>query len=102
MIELLKRLTKESDETILAYWIDKAAVEIKEYLKVDCGLEIIIEKYDKAIIQLVCNYVKVDKEGGVIASKSQGQRSVNYVAGEGIEFDKRVKNLLPKPRLRCY
>ena len=102
MKELIKLLSKETNDLLIEYWINKASEEIINYLKTDLTIDEIQAKYDKAIIELCVVYSKVNKDGGIISSKSQGARSVSYATSEGLEFTQSIKNLLPKPKLRCY
>lgn len=102
MKDLIKLLTKETNDLLIEYWVDKASEEIINYLKTDLTSEQVQSKYDKAIIELCVAYSRVNKDGGIISSKSQGARSVSYATSEGLEFTQSIKNLLPKPKLRCY
>lgn len=102
MKDIIKLLTKENNDILIDYWIDKASNTIIEYLKCKLTVSEVQALYKDAIIKLVCNYSKVNKDGGIVTSKSQGARSVSYAITEGQELDKSVKALLPKPVLRCY
>lgn len=102
MIEIIKKLTKVEDETLINYYIDKACTMIKEYLRTDKTTEDIQIRYKEAIIQAVVIFSRETKEGGNVQSKSQGARSVTYVANTSNNLDNSVKALLPKPKVRCY
>ena len=108
MIDIIKLLTGETEEALLNYWIDKACIVIKEYLKRDLGIEEIKKLYKDAVIQLVVDeqkkYTKDKKYGSGVVSFSQGERSINFnvesaVTGK-ITLTSEVKALLPKPLLR--
>ena len=102
MKEIIKLLIKETNDILIDYWIEKASNSIIEYLKCNLTALEVQAKYKDAVIKLVCNYASVNKDGGIVTSKSQGARSVSYAITEGYELDKSVKALLPKPVLRCY
>lgn len=103
MVDLIKLLTKETNDILIDYWIEKASNTIINYLKCNLTVLEVQTMYKDAVIKLVCNYSLVNKDGGIVASKSQGARSVSYVTDtEANELDKSVKALLPKPLLRCY
>lgn len=103
MKDIIKLFTKENNDILIDYWIEKASNTIIEYLKCKLTVLEVQALYKDAVIKLVCNYSKVNKEGGIVGSKSQGARSISYITDtEANELDKSVKALLPKPILRCY
>lgn len=109
MIEIIKKLTKETDESLINYWIEKASNVIKEYLRTDKTIEEIQMKYKDAVIQLVVDeFKKVDKDRKYnnLVQVSQGARSMQFqtesVVTGRITLTSEVKALLPKPKVRCY
>lgn len=108
MIDIIKLLTGITEDELINYWIEKACVVIKEYLKRDLEIDDIKTKYKDAVIQLVVdesNKHKKDKKyGSGITSVTQGQRSVSFnsenTATGKITLTSEVKALLPKPLLR--
>lgn len=109
MKELIKLLSKETNDLLIEYWIDKASNTIKEYLRCEYTLEEIQTKYKDAVIQLVVDeFKKVDKDRKYanVVQVGQGARSMQFnvesVVTGRITLTSEVKALLPKPRLRCY
>lgn len=101
IIELLKKLTQEQDETILNYLINKSCTSIKNYLKEDLPKEIIITKYEDALIQAVVEYhsdYKNNLQYAGVKRVSQGQRSIEFAEVEKDSLSSDVKALLPRPK----
>ena len=67
------------------------------------ALDDIYEKFPEAVILLVENRIKSDEcDGGMIKSKTQGNRSVTYKDNEVFTINGAVKQLLPRPYAWFY
>lgn len=109
MKDIIKIITKETNDILIDYWIEKASNCIIEYLKCNLTVLEVQTKYKDAVIQLVVDeYKKVDKDRKYanVVQASQGARSVQFntesVVTGRITMTSEVKALLPKPILRCY
>lgn len=97
MINIDNLLASYVGGDLVEYYKARATQEIASYLGIEADQQEIINKYSVAIVELGKHYKDLDRQGNT-ASRSQGGRSESYIIEHG--FPSKVKNLLPKPRLR--
>lgn len=97
MINIDNILTLYVEADFLEYYKARAIEEIAKYLNIEADQEGIINAYPMAVIELGKHYKDLDRQGNT-SSRSQGGRSESYITETGLPA--KVKNLLPKPKLR--
>lgn len=84
---------------LVDYYKERAVVDIVNYLGIrEYETAQILSKYPVAVVELCRYYTDVDKQGN-LSSRTQGQRSETFITISQ-SIPTKIKNLLPKPRLR--
>ena len=106
--QLKDTVAKESgqtDESIVATYIERAYMSICNYLWCDELPRRLIPAVG-ALAPVLVRYTE-QSATGYVSQKTQGSRSVSYQYSDGAKLDKygltaAVRAMLPLPRLRCF
>lgn len=98
MIDIIKKLSGEQDETIIQFHIKKACMSIRNYLNKTLEDAEIIASFESAVIQAVVNSI-TNMQNKNVKSMTQGQRALTF-SDNILSLGQDVKDLLPKPYMR--
>lgn len=95
----------QTDESIVAMYIERAYMSICNYLWCDELPRRLIPAVG-ALAPVLVRYAE-QSTTGYVSQKTQGGRSVSYQYGDGTKLDEygltaAVRAMLPLPRLRCF
>lgn len=95
----------QTDENIVAAYIERAYMSICNYLWCDELPRRLIPAVG-ALAPVLVRYAERSTDG-YVSQKTQGGRSVSYQYGDGAKLDEygltaAVRAMLPLPRLRCF
>jgi hypothetical protein len=97
--EKLAVLYSETDSNKLSVYKDMSIDAIRNYMNISDTSDIIIQKYESAILQLVGNKIKTESANG-IKSYTASKTSVTYADSNRFSITEDVKALLPKPYVK--
>lgn len=97
--------SEQTDESIVAMYIERAYMSICNYLWCDELPRRLIPAVG-ALAPVLVRYAE-QSTTGYVSQKTQGGRSVSYQYGDGTKLDEygltaAVRAMLPLPRLRCF
>lgn len=94
----LNSIRSSEDRALIEFFFDVSIEQINNYLNRGYTAEQLLEKHSSAVILLVNNKYKNNKNGADkgIKSKTQGQRSITYCDNVN-EITGEIKALLPPP-----
>ena len=95
----------QTDESIVAAYIERAYMSICNYLWCDELPRRLIPAVG-ALAPILVRYAE-QSATGYVSQKSQGGRSVSFQYSDGIKLDEyglttAIRAMLPLPRLRCF
>lgn len=94
--EKIEILCPSLDEEKVSIYKEQGASLIRHYLNVKDSTELIIKKYESALLQIIYNVVEGSKINN-IKQMSQGSKNITYVDSKAFMVTEDVKSLLPAP-----